>query len=138
MHYYVYVTFVTHTAYFVVRMHLSDNQYLILVIVPPMTAPNLTEPTNLMNSSFIINWTMTNPSNIRSYLITWTNLRTWDMNNITVPQDITSYNVSGLNGVDNYNVSIAAYNKCGMNKSDSITVYGKDVHYTLVLVFKVL
>ena len=109
-------------------MHIN-NMYSILVIVPPMTAPNLTIPTNLMNTSFIINWTMTNPSNIRSYLITWTNLRTGDMDNMTVPQNATNYNVSGLNGVDNYNVSVAACNKCGMNKSDSITVYGKHVHY---------
>ena len=91
-----------------------------------------------MNSSFTINWTVTNSSNTHSYIITWTNLRTGDMDNITVPQNTTNYNVSGLNGVDNYNVSVAAYNKCGMNESDSITVYGKYVHYTLLLVFKIL
>ena len=93
-----------------------------------MTTPNLTKPTNLMNSSFIINWTMTNPSDIHSYIITWTNLHTGDMDNIEVQRNTTSYNVSGLNGVDNYNVSVAAKNPCGMMESDSITVYGKVVH----------
>ena len=126
--YYVCVIFVIHTAYFVVcmyvRIHIS-NMYLILVIVPPMTAPNLTEPTNLMNVSFTIKWTVTNSSNIYSYIITWTNLRAGDMDNTTASQDTTSYIVSGLNGVDNYNVSVAAYNKCGMMESGSITVYGK-------------
>ena len=47
---------------------------------------------------------------------------------MTVSQNTTSYNVSRLNGVDNYNVSIAASNPCGMMESDSITVYGKNVH----------
>ena len=101
--------------------------YLILVVVPPTTVPTLTEPTNLMNSSFTINWTTTSSSNIHSYIITWTNLHTGDMDNVTVPENTTSYNVSGLNGVDNYNVSVTAYNKCGMMESDSVTVYGKDV-----------
>ena len=103
------------------------NMYLILVIVPPMATPTVTESTNLMNSSFTINWTITNSSNIHSYIITWINLHTGDMDNMTVPKHMTSYNVSGLSGVDNYNVSVAAYNKCGMMESDSITVYGKDV-----------
>ena len=49
------------------------------------------------------------------------------MDNMTVPQNTTSYNVSRLNGVDNYNVSIAANNPCGMMESDSISVYGKNV-----------
>ena len=71
---------------------------------------------------------MTNPSDTHSYIITWTNLRTGDMDNTTVPQNTNSYNVSGLNGVDNYDVSVAARNPCGMMESDSITVYGKVVH----------
>ena len=50
------------------------------------------------------------------------------MDNIEVQRNTTSYNVSGLNGVDNYDVSVAAKNPCGMMESDSITVYGKDVH----------
>ena len=84
-----------------------------------------------MNSSFTINWTITNSSNIHSYIITWTNLRTGGMDNMTVPEDTTSYNVSGLNGVDNYNVSVAANNSCENKESNSTTVYGKYVHYNL-------
>ena len=49
------------------------------------------------------------------------------MDNMTVLQYTTNYEVTGLSGDDNYNVSVAAYNKCGMMESDSITVYGKDV-----------
>ena len=47
------------------------------------------------------------------------------MDNIEVQANTTSYTVIGLNGVDNYNVSVAAKNPCGMMGGDSITVYGK-------------
>ena len=100
---------------------------LILVIVPPATAPTLAEPSNLMNISFTINWTITNSNNIHSYIITWSNLHSGDMDNIEVQGNIYSYEVTGLNGVNNYNVSVTAKNKCGMMESDPITVYGKDV-----------
>ena len=99
---------------------------LILVIVPPAAAPTLAEPSSLMNISFTIKWTITNSSNTHSYLITWTNLHNGDMNNVEVQGNTTSYNVTGLNGVDNYNVSVTAKNPCGMMESDSITIYGKD------------
>ena len=97
---------------------------LILVIVPPATAPTLAELSNLMNISFTINWT--NSSNTHTYLITWTNLHNGDIDSVEVQGNTTSYNVTGLNGVDNYNVSVTAKNPCGMMESDSITVYGKD------------
>ena len=112
-------------------MHVCDVIYFILAVVPPMVAPTLTKPTNLTNISFTINWTITNSSNIHNYTIAWTNLHTGDMDNMTVPENTTSYNVSGLNGTDNYNVSVAANDRCGMMESDSFTVYGKDVHCTL-------
>ena len=92
-----------------------------------MNTPNLTEPTNLMNTSFTITWTITNPNNIRSYKITWTNLHNSDVDNVEVQGNTTSYTVTGLNGVDNYNVSVAAENKCGIMESDPMTIYGKDV-----------
>jgi len=44
---------------------------------------------------------------------------------VTVVENTNSYTVTGLNGVDNYNVSVATNNSCGMMKSDPITVYGK-------------
>ena len=106
---------------------------LILVIVPPATAPSLAEPSNLMNISFTINWTITISSNTHSYLITWTNLHNGDINNVEVQGYTTSYNVTGLNGVDNYNVSVTAKNPCGMMESDSITVYGKDAPSTIYM-----
>ena len=49
------------------------------------------------------------------------------MDNIEVQGNIYSYEVTGLNGVDNYNVSVTAKNKCGMMESDPITVYGKNI-----------
>ena len=106
--------------------------YLIFVIAPPMTAPTLTEPSNLMNRSFTVNWKIANSTYIYSYIITWTNLRTGDTNNIEVQANTFSYEVTGLNGVDNYNASVTANNSCGMMRSDSITVYGKVILYTLV------
>ena len=93
-----------------------------------MTAPIISRVTDLTRNSFTVSWTITNSSNMHSYIITWINLRTGDMDNTTVPQNTNSYNVSRLNGVDNYNVSVAANNPCGMMESDSITVYGKNVH----------
>ena len=92
-----------------------------------MTAPTLTRATDLQRNSCTIKWTITNPNNIHSYIITWTNLHNDDMNNIEVQGNTTSYHVTGLNGVDNYNVSVTAKNPCGMMESDSITVYGKNV-----------
>ena len=106
--------------------------YLILVIAPPMTAPTLTKPSNLMNKSFTVNWKIANSTNIYSYIITWTNLRTGDMDNIEVQANTSSYVVTGLSGVDNYNASVTANNSCGIMKSDSITVYGKVILFTLV------
>ena len=104
---------------------------LILVIVPPATAPTLAEPSNLMNTSFTINWTITKSSYTQSYLITWNNLHNGDIDNVEVQGNTTSYNVTGLNGVDNYNVSVAAKGLCGMMESDSITVYGEDAPSTI-------
>ena len=45
---------------------------------------------------------------------------------MTVPENTNSYTVTGLNGIDNYIVSVAANDLCGMMMSDPITVYGKD------------
>ena len=92
-----------------------------------MTTPVLAGASDLQRKSCIIKWTTTNPNNIHSYIITWTNLHNGDMDNIEVQGHTTSYNVTGLNGVDNYNVSVTAKNPCGMMKSDFITVYGKNV-----------
>ena len=96
-------------------------------IVRPMTAPTFVRATDLKRKSCAIKWTIANPSNIHNYIITWTNLHNSDVDSIEVPGNTTSYEVTGMNGVDNYNVSVGAKNPCGVMESDSITVYGKDV-----------
>jgi len=89
-----------------------------------MTAPTITGTTPLSSRSFTVSWTINNPN--CNYIVTWTNLRrTGVMNSITVAENTNSHTVTGLNGVNNYNVSVAASNSCGMMESDPITVYGK-------------
>ena len=100
---------------------------ILCVIVPPTTAPTLTRATDLQRNSCTIKWTITNPHYIHSYIITWSNLHNGDIDKIEVQGNTTNYNVTGLNGVDNYNVSVTAKNPCGMMESDPITVYGKNV-----------
>ena len=91
-------------------------------------SPTITRTTPLSSTSFTVNWTITDPN--RNYIITWTNLCTGIMEgSMTVPENTTSYNVTGLTGTDNYNVSVSANNSCGIMMSDPITVYGKNVHY---------
>ena len=96
-----------------------------------MTAPTINMPTILSNRSFTVSWTVTDPDH--NYIVTWTNLRTDMMSSVTVPENTNSYMVTGLNGVDNYNVSVAANNSCGMMMSDPITVYGKNVSIYILL-----
>jgi len=87
-----------------------------------MTAPTITGTTPLSSTSFIVSWTINNPN--YNYVVTWTNLRTMAKRSMTL-ENTNSYTVTGLNGIDNYNVSVATNNSCGMMKSDPITVYGK-------------
>ena len=98
----------------------------ILSIVPLMTAPSITRIVLLSSTSFTVSWTITDPDH--NYIVTWTNLHTGMMSSVTVPENTNSYMVTGLNGVDNYNVSVAANNSCGMMMNDTITVYGKNMH----------
>ena len=92
-----------------------------------MTAPTINTPTMLSSRSFTVSWTITDPDH--NYIVTWTNLHTGIMSSVTVPENTNSYMVTGLNGVDNYNVSVTA--KCGMVMSDPITVYGNNINYEL-------
>ena len=85
-----------------------------------MTAPTVTV-TPLSSTSFIVSWIITDPHN---YIITWTNLRTGMMDNMTVAENTNCYTVTELSGMDNYNVTVTASNSCGMMMSDPITVYG--------------
>ena len=76
--------------------------------------------TPLNNSSFTINWTISNPNH--SYTVIWTNLNTSVMDSFTVPQNTNSYIVTGLSDNYTYNVSIATMDVCGTITSDPITV----------------
>ena len=102
------------------------HSYCMHTTAPPMTVPNITGTTPLSSTSFTVSWTITDPNH--RYIITWTNLRTGMMEgSMTVPGNTNSYTVTGLNGIDNCNVSVAANNSCGMMMSDPTTVYGKNV-----------
>ena len=96
----------------------------LLKSAPPMTAPTVTV-TPLSSTSFNVSWTISDPDH--NYIITWTNLRTDVMDNMTVAENTNSYTVTGLSGMDNYNVTVTANNSCGMIMSDPITVDGKNV-----------
>ena len=90
-----------------------------------MTVPNIIGTTPLSSTSFIVNWTITDPDH--NYIVTWTNMcpGIMDSMNMTVPENTSSHMVTGLDGVSNYNVSVTAYNSCGMMMSEPVTVYGK-------------
>ena len=98
----------------------------IFMTDPPMTAPTVIV-TPLSITSFNVSWTITDPDH--NCIITWTNLRTGVMDNVTVTENTSSYTVTGLSGMDNYNVTVAANNSCGMMMSDPIIVYGKNTKF---------
>ena len=78
----------------------------------------------MTSTTFIIDWIPSDPN--YNYIVIWTNLHTGVMYNRTVPGNTNSYTVTGLSGDVNYNVSVAAVNKCGiMATSDPVTVYGE-------------
>ena len=88
----------------------------------PSSAPIITAVTPLSDTSFTVNWTISDPN--YSYTVIWTNINTGVVDNITVPKNTNSYTVKGLSVNDNYNVSVAIVGVCGMMTSDPITVYG--------------
>ena len=102
-----------------------------------MTAPNITGTTPLSSTSFIVNWTITDPDH--NYIVTWTNLHTFVIDNMTVPENTSSHMVTGLDGVSNYNVSVTANNSCGMMMSEPVTVYGMLTYvYTYICTYTIL
>ena len=78
--------------------------------------------TPLSNTSFTVNWTISDPN--YNYTVIWTNINTGVVDNITVPENTNSYTVTGLSVNDNYNVSVAIVGVCGKMTSDLTTVYG--------------
>ena len=63
-----------------------------------MTAPSITGIMPLSGTSFTVNWTANDLNN--SFIITWINLNTNMTYNVTVPENTSSYTVTGLNGID--------------------------------------
>ena len=92
----------------------------ILHTIVPVT---ISGATPLNSTSFTVNWTISNTK----YDIILTNLRTEEISIIVVPGNTNNYTVTGLNGIDNYNVSVTANNSCGTLMNNPITLYGKNV-----------
>jgi len=94
--------------------------------------PVVTEVTTINSSLFTVNWTSSVPN--YNYTVIWTNLHTGVMYNRTVSRNTNSYTVTGLSGDINYNVSVAAVNKCGiMATSNPVTVFGEYRLYCIYL-----
>ena len=91
----------------------------------PSNPPNITSVSPLSDSSFTVNWTISDPN--YSYTVIWTNLNTSVVNSFTVSENTNSYTVTGLSDTDSYIVSVTAVNMCGNITSDPITVTGEYV-----------
>ena len=91
-----------------------------------MTAPTITGAIPLSSTSLTVRWTITDPDH--NYIVTWTGMCPGIMDILSistiVPENTSSYMVTGLDGVSNYNVSVTANNSCGMMMSEPVTVYG--------------
>ena len=96
----------------------------IIITAAPRAAPTVIDATAINSTLLNITWTM--PDSNYNHIVTWTNLRTGMVVSIAVTKDTSSYLVKGFNGVDNYNVTVATNNSCGMKFSDPITVEGKN------------
>jgi len=90
-----------------------------------MAAPVITRTEPLDTKLFTVNWEVTDHSH--KYIVMWTNLHSGISSHVTVAENTSSYTVTGLSGIDNYNVTVAASNSCGVMMSDPVTVYGKSV-----------
>ena len=90
----------------------------------PDVVPVIIEVTSINSSMFTIYWTSSVVND--NYTVIWTNLHTGVKYNRIVPGNTNSYTVTGLSGDVNYDVSVAAVNRCGMMAtSDPVTVYGE-------------
>ena len=89
----------------------------------PSNPPNITSVSPLSDSSFTVNWTISDPN--YSYTVIWTNLNNSVVDNFIVPENTNSYTITGLSDTDNYIVSVAAVNMCGNITSDPIIAITK-------------
>ena len=99
---------------------MVQNYYVGLPSSPPVTTA-----TPLTNTSFTVNWTISDPN--YSYTVIWTNINTGVVDSFTVAENTNSYTVTGLSDNDNYNVSVTAAGICGIITSNPVTVYGKNI-----------
>ena len=83
--------------------------------------PPIITATPLSNTSFTVNWSISDPS--YNYTVIWINLNTGVVHSNKL-ENTNSYTITGLNDTDNYNVSVTAVGECGMMTGDLITVYG--------------
>ena len=102
--------------------------YVYATVLPPTIAPTLNEVIPSSSTSCTVIWTINNTN--YDIILILTNLLTGEINIVTVTEytvNTNIYNVTErLNGVDNYNVSVATINACGRMMSDTVTVYGKN------------
>jgi len=100
--------------------------YTIFQLAPPVT-PAISVGLPMSSRTFTVSWTPSNPT--YSYSVIWTNLNNMIMDSMVIGENTNSYDVTRLNGVDNYNIRVAAVNMCGTMTSDPVTVYGEHVFF---------
>ena len=107
----------------------SPSYALCACLRLPSNPTNITV-SSLIDGSFAVNWTITDPS--YSYTMIWTNLHTSVINSFTAPLNTNYYIIiTGLSDNVNYAVSIATVDMCGVIiTSDPITICGKNTNST--------
>ena len=95
--------------------------------VPPavIPSPEITAVIPLNSTSFVVNWTITDPNN--KIMVIWSNLRTGMMRYITAAENTNCFTVTGLNSDDNYKVGVIVPNVREIMKGNFVTVNGKNV-----------
>ena len=100
----------------------------------PSSPPNITAVTPLNDTSFTVNWTISDPN--YSYTVICTNLNTNVTTNFIVPENSNSYTITGLvtglitglSDNDDYIVQVAAVNMCGNKISDPMPVTSEHIY----------
>ena len=98
------------------------NVVVVCISGLPSSAPNITAIRPLNDTSFTVNWTISDIS--YNYTVIWTNLNTSVTVSFTVSENTSSYTVAGLSKYYNYNVCVAIIGLCEMMISGCIIVYG--------------
>ena len=111
---------------YVSTSHILRN-LIYFSTVPPavIPSPEITAVMPLNSTSFVVNWTITDPNN--KIMVIWSNLRTGMMRYITAPENTNCFTVTGLNSDDNYKVGVIVPNVREIMKGNFVTVNGKNV-----------